>query len=280
MPIQRHRRRLFLIEEGVFIFEEVPFPKRKKARNKVAILALDGLDYSLLRKFDLENLLQERSNTHIVNVGHAASVIWASFITGRTPSFHGVTDRKCEGEKQRNVRIRKGLPTIFDLPRNSVALWIPSLNPHPLYWEPHHMELMMKGLSDSSFLRLYEEEILELFDSQKAECLEKLGNEWELFMAHFNFSDALSHVYFGHLTKMWEIYGLLDDFVRNVRRRLDKKDILLIVSDHGFLWTNGFGDHYYENAFYSVNKNFDFRCPEITDWFEIIRFLLFGLPYG
>ena len=76
---------------------------------RVFILALDGLEYELVKKWRLTNLLQNYCDTFkipreyfIVGVNRWAGnkviaspytpIIWTSFLTGRKPDDHGVKE--------------------------------------------------------------------------------------------------------------------------------------------------------------------------------------------
>lgn len=83
---------------------------------KILIIGLDGLEFTLVEKFDLENLKQtEYGKTNLGGMFPLLStpVIWASFITGMSPKKSGVTTyKRLESnflEKLKNIGGKMGL---------------------------------------------------------------------------------------------------------------------------------------------------------------------------
>jgi len=128
---------------------------------RVAILGLDGLEYELVKKFDMKNLMQEEyGKTDLTDFDLIITPpIWASFLTGLPPEKHGIQEMyrwessllqrlaetsvgtrwlkritkspklKRLGFRKTYPRIRdKGIKTMFDYVSRSVAFDVPTYN--------------------------------------------------------------------------------------------------------------------------------------------------------
>lgn len=129
---------------------------------RVFILALDGLEYTLLKKWRCRYLLQRQHGTFKVSEEYfhkegvpCSPKVWASFITGKKPQEHGVRDWWVYGKVldrikylpvirhikgKRKILWRLGLKprivdrsdikceTIFDVVRPSIAVYVPAYN--------------------------------------------------------------------------------------------------------------------------------------------------------
>jgi len=246
---------------------------------RVCILAFDGLDYHLASRFGFPNLLQEEYGMVSLDpIPHPASsaTLWASFITGKLPEEHGVLT----GVPMARIRVKEGVPTIFDLAKKPIALWVISYNPHPLYFHPDHVNLELKCYQDEIYEPIFEGELTKLFLSQREECLRRLGEDWDLFMAHFNYADALGHVFGGRPLRMHRIYSRLNRFVGEVKERI-KDALLLIVSDHGIAprikdgRRTPYGAHT-TYAFYSLSRRMGLEKVRLIDFFGLIKSWLEG----
>lgn len=143
-------------------------------RKNVLVVAFDGLDYELIKEFDLENIVQQE--TGAIDNGRGISAIYTSelftsFVTGQTHEIHGVKGltQPRDEKKQRvldtltpeflvnNVRgfwrLRRTLEgflekkddikydkddleanTLFDEIDNSRAMFVPGYNPS-MFWK-------------------------------------------------------------------------------------------------------------------------------------------------
>lgn len=223
---------------------------------KVVILAINGLDYDMMVRF--KTLRQtEFGKVDYTNVPLITTIVWASFITGLYPKDHGVD--------MHNDKIREGVKTIFHEAKKPIALWIPSWNPHPKYWHPYHMYLLPKAAAgDRGSFIVYEKEIHNLFNEQREVFLQRLDEDFDLIMAHFNYIDAMGHAV-RNLEKMMKYVVLVDKFVYDVIQKLNKKFdryFLLIISDHGL--------EHNPNGCYSSNIQLNLKKPHITDFYRII----------
>ncbi|WP_414837766.1 alkaline phosphatase family protein [Candidatus Nanosalina sp. VS9-1] len=202
---------------------------------KTIVIALDGLDYELVKEFELENIIQEETgeinNYEGINK-IKTSELFASFITGKTWEEHGVTGLA----KWSNHRIQKfedlvegiwffdkfrelrqavfetvGLfnasqrkytkedleaETVFEEIENSRAMFVPSYNPS-MTW------IIRAGTAPLKF-GFTSEDVVEYWDSReyehrKRELFSELENEFvparDLLMCHFHRPDMHHHMY-------------------------------------------------------------------------------------
>jgi len=227
---------------------------------RVVILAFDGLDYRYATKF---KTLRQREYYIIDLEGLpiVTSLLFATFITG-SKTAHGIK----AGDNQKLARIPKHVKTIFDYAKKPCALWIPSLNPHPKYWHPKHVQLMVKARAgDKSALTHFIKEIMLLWHEQTTTFLNEVKKDYDLIMAHFNLIDALSHA-LRNDKALLKYYVLVSKFVENVKQHITDDDYLIIISDHGH--------EHQPYAFYSCNHVLFGRQPKITEFFNKIVSIL------
>jgi len=55
----------------------------------------------------------------------------------------------------------------------------------------------------------------------------------DLFMAYFKILDVYVELCWGDITKLWEIYSSVDNFVKEVKNKLNIDTFILIISNHG-----------------------------------------------
>lgn len=86
-------------------------------------------------------------------------------------------------------------------------------------------------------------QVTEVF-RRRRDTLRRLMNEveWDFFMTHFMETDRLHHFLWEHMEEGWEpycqqfrdFYREVDDFIGELKKELDGKATLVILSDHGF----------------------------------------------
>jgi len=256
---------------------------------KVFILALDGLDYRLVEKWNLKNLLQRTHGTYSVSefnqVKNLSVSVWASFITGRYHRFANWWDKKwliriadkipiSDTWKWRFAKLlgasildKRALkaPSMFDIIPNSIAVNVPVYNEKTEYHVKKLDALHFRGVD------AYIDTIVMNHLSRYDDVCEALnGNgEWNLFMAWFDIADALGHLLMGKKDEMHGIYESLNYMTARMKDKVDKRTIFLIVSDHGMEWQEGFGEHT-KTAFWSLNIETDWKPKRVVDFFPKI----------
>ena len=247
---------------------------------RLLILALDGLDYDLVVKWRLKNLMQTCYGRHrtIVSPRYGEPLtptIWASFLTGKRPEEHGVDGWYTYGrfldkirfmpiirwvKGKRRLLSKLGLkprivdrrdlrtPTLLDIVKPSKALFVPAIN-EPTWIHREYEEALMRGLGN------YIAKIWEIHGFRKRAFFKELGNGfWKLFMAWFDIADLLGHVCIcKHRLELLKAYMDLDRLVVQAKKILGDDVILLIVSDHGIRPAEDGGGERSEHGFWSLS---------------------------
>jgi len=248
---------------------------------RVLVLAFDGLEYRYVRLYQPQHLVQVEYGMVEIFQPSATPVMWASFITGLTPEEHKVP---LEGLPR--VLLSKDIPTIFDYAEKPVYTDIPSLGWYP-YWDPKYGRALRKAIKKGRLTKEFSEaEALgnQLYQQQKKQCLMKIHSNWDLFMAHFLFTDYFGHLY-GDVIRMKRVVQMADNLVKIIKSKVDMSDVfLLIVSDHGIRaarrdeeWGEGLkgrGGRHSRHGFYSSNLTLNLNNPKLTDFAEVIKSIL------
>lgn len=258
---------------------------------KVFTLALDGLEYNLVKKWSLKHLMQKKYDKILLSPRYQhpdakvpwTPYIWASFISG-TPTYirisftYGRILNKIRtlpfvnwvkgkrrilwkvGLTPRVVQSGKPTETIFDKVRPSIAIDVPTYNEPLETWKIHEV-LWTKGVKE------YVKEIWKLYESRKTRTFQNLSKDWKFFMAYFRIADFLGHMYITKSPKtLQRVYKTLDDLTFKLKRTIPEDTIFLIVSDHGIKpEPDGTGNHS-NHAFYSLNIKTDWRPKDIIDF--------------
>jgi len=270
---------------------------------RVCVLGYDGLEYTLVERLALRNLLQrEHGRVKVPIAGGiddpSTPIVWTSFITGQPPSVHGVDvpqvwDSPVDGfrsflRRHRNLhgiakrlklgyRVRETMgvepkfpsrknikcDTIFDVVQPSVAISVPVYNEN--LWESYPVGEVFKAIQDPEFRREYEARVRAVFEREVGKLFSALDWEWRVLMIHIHVTDLLGHIYWG-TEKLALLYEEMDLLTGRVKRRLRPEDLILIISDHGM---GRYGHTPY--GFYSLNMKLGLVEPSITDFFRIIR---------
>ena len=267
---------------------------------RVLILAYDGLEYELVMKWKLKNIMQKRYGKYRSAISprygkpHTPSA-WTTIITGKPPEEHGIDDWWSFGKvldwirykpplkwiKGKRLFLRKlGIElkpkivgrehirhkTIFDLTAPSIAVNVPAWN-EPT--EPHeeYAEALKKSVNE--YLRVvwkwHKKRVNNFWDS--------FHKDWKLLMAWFDLVDIIGHVCIAKCTReLWKGYIALDKLAKDVSQKIQEDTLLLIISDHGMKPTpDGTGDHS-RHGFWSINKDLEWFNPrEAIDFYQLIR---------
>jgi len=264
---------------------------------RVLILALDGLEYDLVIRWRLRNLMQVRYGVFKSDISPHfkkphTPMLWASFITGKDPKEHGVDEwwrwnpllekirwlppfkwikgkrRLLEklGIKPKPSLKTLNIETIFDIVKPSIAIDVPTWS-MDVSKRFRMIESIMKKNVDAlieNVWKRHREKVEELYNS--------LDKEWRLLMVWFDIADILGHVCISMCRpQLLKCYLELDRLVKNLRDRLDSDTFILVVSDHGMKpMPDGTGDHS-EYGFWSINRDYSWFNPQrITDFYHLI----------
>ena len=270
---------------------------------RVFILALDGLEYDYVIKWNLKNLMQktfgkfEISPNYFTFEGGVAipysPLVWASFITGVPPESHNVNgfwqyDNKIleivrkfplilKIRGKRRILSRTGITpnlqrvkqkTIFEKVNPSIAIDVVGYNANE-----KTRKMMFKIKSIDEFITISNK-----FFLAKIDYFWTLVDEpWKLFMYYINHVDHMSHC--TELTKLKYLYQYMDYFAKKIKNHIKNHIgdcIFLIVSDHGFEKTDkyvgvanllkGPPQVHSKHAFYSLNINTKWKPNHVTDF--------------
>jgi hypothetical protein len=270
-------------------------------RLKVLILAMDGLEYNLVIKWNLKGLIQRYYGIHAVvkspryGKAHTPSS-WVSFITGLPPEEHGVDDWWSWGRildwlrthpplvwvkgkrlllAKLGIKLRPRIAgrdmvraeTIFDVIQPSVALNVPGWN-EPT--EPHveYEEAARRGVRDLIA------KVWEWHERRKRQLFEALADpgRWRLLMAWFDLADLIGHACMVKCRlELRKAYVELDRLARQVAERIPSNTALLIASDHGMtVSTDGVTGDHSDHGFWSLNVEPPFYPRSILDFKSLI----------
>jgi len=240
------------------------------------VLGIDGLDYRLVKQFTPQ-LCQKVCTSYYIPDDYCHPIlkipisvtVWASIITGLKPSEHGLTPDLIANNpfKQRELKLSPSVKTIFDIVQPSLALFIPSYNPHSEYWSDKYIQLIAKISEDPLAKIEYLREHYKLFAKQKEILLKQLyspdARKYKLIFIHFNLIDALCHVFNLFSTTVYYAYRSIETLYILVKPFTDK---ILIVSDHGFDDINLHSRY----GFISYSKEIEINVKEPKDIFYLI----------
>jgi hypothetical protein len=269
---------------------------------KVFILALDGLEYDLVVKWQLRHLLQRTFGRFEVDKKYFiwkggfgapySPLIWASFVTGQPPTIHGVDGfwtyrsrfldfaRKLPfvakiGGKRRylsklglkpSLRDRQDLKvkTMFDVVTPSTAIDVVSFNP---------MEDLRRRQSAAKTIDEFMEFAFHKFRIKKEILLEQLSKPWKLFMFYVALTDHAGHCLRAGKLKL--IYQAMDALAAEIKEIIGPC-IFLVVSDHGMTtrrWRKEYGTRLHvhsKHAFYSLNIKSEWKPSDAVDFYDKI----------
>ncbi len=266
---------------------------------KIIILAMDGLEYELVVSWKLRNLMQTKFGEHLsyksprFNKVHTPS-LWASFITGKSLEEHGIDEwwswnsffdwiRKKPPliwiKNKRKILEKLGVKpkpalknkadrpeTIFDVIKPSIGIDVPtwSLDTEARDWIGKALSISVEEFIKRAWFH---------HEEKKAKLMEALDQNYRLIMCWFDLPDLIGHIW--RRLEMLKCYLEMDHLVSEVKSRLNREDLLLIVSDHGMKqMIDGTGDHT-DYGFWSINMEIPWFNPKsITDFYSLILCLV------
>ncbi|MFB6143835.1 MAG: alkaline phosphatase family protein [Candidatus Nanohaloarchaea archaeon] len=201
---------------------------------KVLVVAFDGMDYELMKKFDLDNIPQEHFDTFDNKRGMKTVItceLFVSMITGKTHEEHGVVGIKTEitsgwrskvadilapewarnnirgfhrfGRLLDTVLERKerhylkedyNIDTLFEKIDGSRALFVPGYNTSEMVVAKAYGRLMNYGYSFDEKQKAYERFGFRARKQELFDDMKRIGARPLLF-AHFHSPDMMQHKY-------------------------------------------------------------------------------------
>ena len=269
---------------------------------RLLVLAYDALEYTLVERLRLRDLLQKRYGRYEAAKSpkyekpHTPSA-WTTIITGKPPEEHGIDDWWTYGKildwlrtkpplvwikNKRKILWKLGIKprlytreelrvkTIFDYAENPVALFIPGYS-EPVWPHEKLNEAIKKGVQE------YIRAVWEIHRWRKEEFFKRLSGDWDLFMAWFDIADLLGHVCWHKcFAQIKMAYLDLARVAARAREALGNDVAIVILSDHG-MGPSGdgvTGDHT-PYGFWSINQDWDWFQPrKATDFFNLFLRIL------
>ncbi|MCD6357546.1 MAG: alkaline phosphatase family protein [Thermoproteales archaeon] len=267
---------------------------------RVFVLALDALDYELVKKWRLKNLLQRRYGTfevgreYFYGVEPYSPIIWTSVITGRKPEEHGIRAWWLYGgilerirwwpiirhiKGKRRILWRLGLKahvpnrgdlrceTIFDVVKPSVAVYVLGYNEST---EFHERLFKVSGWNVDGYIR----KAWRVHEERKRATLRALeeNRNWKLFMAYFDLADHVGHTYIKrNRLRVLRAYLELNSLAGRLQELVPPGTIFLIISDHGMRAVeDDVAGRHTTYAFWSLNLDTDWEPRDFTDFYPKI----------
>ena len=265
---------------------------------RVCVLGLDGLEYDLVTRWNLVNLMQKQwgkipvdPRLYYSDTGQPYTpMVWATFITGKMPEEHGIkswwkqyrlaklsrkppfsclkrwkTLRKLAVKLGVRVMDRQDLrvPSLFDLVKPSMAIHIPGYN-FPIWIWDKIADALSKSVEE------YARVTRGIYELEKRELLKAITSEseWKLVMMWTGIADFYGHAYLSrNPTAVEQVYRDLDLFAAEVASKLPEDSILLIVSDHGMTIGDDGEPKHSDHAFWSLNIETEWKPRSFTDFF-------------
>jgi len=104
-------------------------------------------------------------------------------------------------------------------------------------------------------LQLLEEYAMKIYEEDTKALFEAFDKDYELIFWYTPFLDEISHFYIRKKLKLMNLYFELNKLVKKVSQKLDKSDVLYIISDHGMepLPGSPYGGDHSDHGFFSSN---------------------------
>ncbi|MBU0667081.1 MAG: alkaline phosphatase family protein [Nanoarchaeota archaeon] len=235
----------------------------------IVVIAIDALEFDLVKEFNYENLKQEfYGKTNISEFSQPRTmVLWSSFMTGENKEKEIVAkdgkkvnwDYKISLEKTFFSKFNK--PKIIDLPgfNYDKAVHDKSRNLLKNYFETESSEEKKKILQE------YNKDAMYHHKTVREEFLTAIENDYDFILGYFSAIDVIGHLNFGNKLLMKMLYKEMDEITAIVRKKTDK---IFVLSDHGMIAIGNFGDNS-THGFWSTNFK-ELNNPKITDFAKII----------
>lgn len=280
------------------------------------ILAVDGLDYYLVKKFKLKNLLQTYNKK--IRLKEFSQIIthpiWATIISGKLPQTHGmITTTKWKNpiiqfmneflSKRTNLEKKEKISRNMFISNLLTKLGFKKTLWNKLDWEKRGIQTIFDKIKNSKAIsvptwnedHLYQKIRAELVRSignlQKMRSLEEIlikdwGKKEENLREEIKKSYDLIFCYFIILDAIGHMYrGNLEQMKKYYklfddfisRLKKDFKGKLMIISDHGMVPIGKYGDH---SKYMFFSSNFRANPKSIIEISKIIEDCVLGRPYS
>ena len=264
----------------------------------IIVLGLDGLEYNLVEEFKLNAIkLNAYVKTNLEDFDVVVTPpIWASMLTGkiikemiavfRSASAHVLTDDSKKMNLLRKIvppRFRGLLARTWDKillqakenPMDYTLNFLERNNYHTIFNEAiksaynkipgfnvtRKPKLLKTAFMGKDFKRLVEKHCLIKIKEVGQEILRFIEKDYDLIFWYSNALDNLGHIYFGRKIKTMDYYMRVNRLVADIKLKLNEKDILYIISDHG-MRAVGEGGLHSNHGFFSSSTGETIKKPQ------------------
>lgn len=239
----------------------------------LVILAYDGLEYELVRKFNCSSLQQESFGK--VDLSRFKKVvtpaIFSTLFTGHYPEETGIGYSWDEDPiPLENAHERTGFRTLFQKVEKSKVVSAPRLqfggNSSNEGESKKSLYERWVETGDEKFYQKKKNQALRCFERHFQELLFSLSQSFNLVFMWDHLPDTIQHFWIGNHDEMRWLYTYLDDCTYQVKNELMPSDKLLIISDHG-------GKRYRDSkvgvhsdyGFWSLSEEKGFSHPDMAE---------------
>lgn len=257
----------------------------------IFILGLDGLDFDIVTRYDLKNLMQNDYSRLEVPINRKYGVpqspeVWASFLTGthieQTFTRGGKTKIGTIAFNflkfwRKRFNIKLGLSKKFwgpRFPKLSQKTFLDVLKAKeinaPYYsMDNTRFDILHQWFTGKISFKEFVLETKKLYAKRKQHVLHELESiaNFDLIFVYMEFPDAYQHVFFSRPRRIVDHYIDLSKFVFGLKKNLPKDLLFIIVSDHGFDFKNA---SHSMHGFYSSNRMLDPKPKSITDFYNLL----------
>jgi len=146
--------------------------------------------------------------------------------------------------------IRRGLPARIGFSRKNILNGVESIFSESekveIQTNPVTAEVKWAGIGQNLEPKEIVRKFEEMFEEEKREALEKIDEDWEIYLFYTKILDVAGHLFWGREDIIEKYYEKIENFAHNLRETLPNDVTLVILSDHGMTGIEGSsigGDH-------------------------------------
>lgn len=274
-------------------------------RYRTLIVAFDGLDYELIRRYDCQNIIQSHFGRVDNTTGISSRItpeLFASFITGKNYRDHGVfgfykwgnklyllVERLAhlfiKGDSLLTRRLVRWTNRTFEPLGGNTRYYnrndldVPTIfdqipNSRALFVPSYCSESVVffqKAFMEGGEVAEARAMLDEAFNERRKVFFDEVEKGYDLLMYYIFKVDGYQHLFYDSVRDekvIRSLYLEMDQYAREVKERALEEGFewILFMSDHGVPE----GVQHNKNAFFSSNLKMDVQQPKITDFFEMI----------
>lgn len=234
---------------------------------RVFLFCIDALEYDFVVDRDFPNINQAQAEkVHIpLNcmtqkadglITPFSPVMWKQILTGRVESdsvtekperynnrvLNWLIRRKSTRSLYKYVTstglIRKGLPLRMGFERKNILEGEESLltvaKKPVILQNPVIAEVKWAGIKTGEFKPLeILEKFVDIFEEERLEALERMKEDWDLFLFYTKILDTSGHLLWGMDDQMEKYYRKIEKLAGEIRESLPSDAVMITISDHG-----------------------------------------------